>query len=292
MTPFVSIILPSYNYELYLCEAIDSVVLQTHKQWELLIIDDGSKDQSVLLAHQYAHKDDRIRVLQHPDGGNHGLAATMLLGIRQSRYDIVAFLEADDVWEPDSLSQRLTVMRQPGTAMVFNAPRLIVESERDIDYYQGIIAVQSKIIAKRQPPRVEAHELMATNLITGFSCVMASRDLLLGCDFDPPAAPGLDKWLWQQLSLLGTCRFVPQALTGWRLHGQSYISTYRGDDAAESRLWRQKLRLLLAAHARPGFGFWLVRHCPLPYSVVLRAWLKLRTQGIAGIVRSIRKRLS
>ena len=288
----ISIILPSYNYAHYLHEAVESILAHTHEQWELLIIDDGSQDDSVSIAHEYAARDNRIRILQHPDGGNHGLAATLLLGIRQSKYDTVAFLEADDVWASESLSVRLKAMQQPNTALVFNAAWLMVESERDIDYYQGILAVQSQIIAKRRPPQVAAHELMATNLITGFSCVMTPRDLLLNCDFNSPSAPHLDKWLWQQLSLWGVCRFVPQALTGWRLHGRSYISTYKGNAAAEDRLWRQKTHMLLADQSYQGAGLWLARHTPRAHSAAVRTWFKLRTQGLVGVLCAIMKRLA
>lgn len=287
----ISIILPSYNYAHHLREAVDSILAQTHSNWELLIIDDGSQDDSVNIAQEYAAHDPRISVLQHPDGGNHGLAATVLLGLKKSRHPFVAFLESDDIWEPESLALRLPVMLQPGTALTFNAPKLLVESDRALDYYQGIVATQARIIAKRCPPHVKAHELMATNLITGFSCVMASRDLLLDCDFSPPSPPSLDKWLWQQLSLRGTCCFVSEALTIWRLHGQSYIATHNGDTVAEDRRWQQSLQSLLAERSFSGPGLWLARHVPRAHCLAVRVCLKLRAQGLSGVFRAIRKRL-
>jgi glycosyltransferase involved in cell wall biosynthesis len=291
MMQYISIILPSYNYAHHLREAVDSILAQSYAYWELVIVDDGSLDNSFVIAEEYAARDERIRVLRHPDGANHGLAATMLLGLEQARHDTVAFLEADDAWEPESLAVRLEVMQQPGAALVFNAPRLVVEAERDIEYYQDILATLMTVIAKRRPSLFKAHELMAKNLIPSFSCVMAVRDMLLACDFMPPSLPYLDKWLWQQLSLCGACHFTPLALTRWRLHGQSYISTYAGDVSAEERLWRKKVKTLLTERPYEGLGIWLAGHAPALHSVVVRAWLKARSQGVSGLLRAIRKRM-
>jgi len=290
---YISIILPSYNYAHHLREAVDSVCAQTYPHWELLIVDDGSHDDSVSIAENYAIRDARIRVLRHQDGVNHGLAATLLLGIRHAMHDVVAFLEADDAWEPESLAIRLESLQQPDTALVFNVPRLVVESERVIEYYQGIITTLMNVIAKRQPPQVKGHELMATNLIPSFSCVMTVRDLLLACDYLSPSPPGLDKWLWQQLSLYGACRFVPLPLTRWRLHEQSYISTYAGDAAKEKRLWREKTQQLLSGRAAlsQNPGLWATRYFPTLHSLVVRGWLKLRAQGVSAVLRAAWKRL-
>ena len=73
----ISILMASYNYELYIGEAIKSVLNQTWIDFELLVIDDGSKDGSVALARSFAEHDPRVRVLQHPDGKNHGLPETL-----------------------------------------------------------------------------------------------------------------------------------------------------------------------------------------------------------------------
>ena len=66
----VSIITPCYNGEKYISETIESVIAQTYPNWEMIIIDDGSKDNSLKIAMEYAQKDNRISVFQQPNGGS------------------------------------------------------------------------------------------------------------------------------------------------------------------------------------------------------------------------------
>ena len=119
----ISILMASYNYELYIGEAIKSVLNQTWIDFELLVIDDGSKDGSVALARSFAEHDPRVRVLQHPDGKNHGLPETLSLGIVEAGGDWIAFLESDDLWEPECLERRMELARQTRADVVLNAIR-------------------------------------------------------------------------------------------------------------------------------------------------------------------------
>ena len=77
----ISVIIASYNYERYLGAAIQSILDQTFSEFEILVVDDGSKDTSVALARSFAEKDPRVHVLLHPDERNHGLPATLQLGL-------------------------------------------------------------------------------------------------------------------------------------------------------------------------------------------------------------------
>ena len=118
--PLVSIVLIFYNEERFLPEAVESVLAQTFQSWELLLVDDGSKDGSSELAHAYARQDPtRIRYLEHPGHGNMGMSATRNLGINSARGVYLSFLDADDVWLPGKLEQQVALMRaNPRAAMV------------------------------------------------------------------------------------------------------------------------------------------------------------------------------
>lgn len=237
----VSILLPSYNYAHLLDETIGSVLKQTHRAWELLIIDDGSKDRSVEVARGYAQKDARICVLEHPDKANHGLAATLRYGLSSAKHSIVAFLEADDLLMAESLEKRLQMFCLPDTALVFSATEFLIEGKRNTRALDEGCAILDSVVASRKPSRLFAHELMAINLIPTFSCVMANRNFLLSCDFNAPFAPALDKWLWQQMALLGVCRYVNIPLTRWRLHTASYMNTVERSGNCEDRaVWFKK----------------------------------------------------
>ena len=98
--PRISIILPVYNGEKYLAAAIESVIAQTIRDWELLIIDDGSKDNSPAICDDYAAKDTRIRVFHQPNGGVNSARAK---GVDNASGEFFAFLDADDRFMPDAL---------------------------------------------------------------------------------------------------------------------------------------------------------------------------------------------
>lgn len=122
--PTVSVILIFLDEERYLPEAIDSVLAQTCPDWELLLCDDGSTDNSATIARQYAALDERIRCLEHPGRLNRGMSATRNLGLRHARGTYVALLDADDVWLPQKLSEQVALAeRHPSAGMVCGAPQ-------------------------------------------------------------------------------------------------------------------------------------------------------------------------
>lgn len=120
-TKVVSVITIFLNAERFIAEAVNSVLAQTFPHWELLLVDDGSSDGSSAIARDYATRHpDRIRYLQHPDGGNHGMSATRNLGIREARGEFIALLDADDVWLPHKLERHVPLLEShPEAAMVF-----------------------------------------------------------------------------------------------------------------------------------------------------------------------------
>lgn len=107
MEHLVSIIMPAYNAEKYIAGAIRSVLDQTRADWELIVIDDGSTDGTAEVARGFASADDRIKLVSQRNGGQ---SSARNAGIRNSRGDIVAFLDADDLWLREKLELQLAVM--------------------------------------------------------------------------------------------------------------------------------------------------------------------------------------
>jgi glycosyltransferase involved in cell wall biosynthesis len=104
----VSIIVPIYNGEKYLDETVQSVLYQTYKNWELLLIDDGSVDNSSQIARNYSYSyPDKIRYMEHPGHVNRGQFATRIFGASHARENIIALLDQDDVWEVNYLENHL-----------------------------------------------------------------------------------------------------------------------------------------------------------------------------------------
>ncbi len=98
MTPSVSVVIPLYNKEHYIAEAIDSVLAQTVRDFELIIVNDGSKDSGPEIVNNY--DDQRIHLINQK---NQGVSVARNCGISVAKAEIVAFLDADDVWYPDFL---------------------------------------------------------------------------------------------------------------------------------------------------------------------------------------------
>lgn len=133
--PLISVLMPVWNNERNLREAIASVQAQTQRNWELLLIDDGSEDCSLRIALECAEQDpDRIRILRHPGGENRGSSASRNLGLRHARGEFLTFLDADDVWLPHCLATQLSVVQaHPEAAMVFCAAERWCHLDRPFD---------------------------------------------------------------------------------------------------------------------------------------------------------------
>jgi glycosyltransferase involved in cell wall biosynthesis len=102
----ISCIVPVYNGECYLREALDSILAQTYRPLEIIVADDGSTDGTATIAGAYG---DQIRYLCQPNGGT---ASACNLGLRAAKGDFVAFLAADDLWHPEKLTRQMARFRE------------------------------------------------------------------------------------------------------------------------------------------------------------------------------------
>ena len=122
--PLVSCIMIFLNAgESFFVEAIESVFSQTYDNWELLLVDDGSTDASTAIALRYAQQHPKkVRYLEHERHQNLGMSATRNLGVRYSKGDYIAFLDADDVWLPQKLEKQVAILEaQPQAGMVYGS---------------------------------------------------------------------------------------------------------------------------------------------------------------------------
>lgn len=122
----VSVVMPFLDAERFIVEAIRSVLAQSYPSWELLLVDDGSTDGSAAIAREHARRHpDRIRCLEHEGRRNRGAGASRNLGIRAARGDLLALLDADDVWLPNKLEEQVALLdAHPEAGMLYGSTLL------------------------------------------------------------------------------------------------------------------------------------------------------------------------
>lgn len=127
--PQVSIITPCYNASRFISQTIDSVLTQTFTDWEMIIVDDGSKDDSSDIVEKYVKKDSRIRLIRQPNGGS---ANARNHGIREATGRYIALLDADDLWLPQFLEKQIEFMKEKNAICVYSSYKRIDENSNEI----------------------------------------------------------------------------------------------------------------------------------------------------------------
>ena len=113
--PLVSVAIPVYNVRRYLQQCMESLIAQTYKNLEIIIVDDGSTDGSGRICDQYAEKDDRVRVIHSPNGG---IASARNLGLENAKGQFISFIDSDDWIEPHAVETLVRTAQLTGSAII------------------------------------------------------------------------------------------------------------------------------------------------------------------------------
>lgn len=135
MSPVVSVIMPAYNISQYIAASINSVLDQTFDEWELIIINDGSTDNTEDIARSFASRDQRI--VYHKQS-NKGVAASRNEGLRLAKGELIAFLDADDLWHPMFLEEMVAKQKSASAECVFSQNDWLLMDGRRIRYSVSI----------------------------------------------------------------------------------------------------------------------------------------------------------
>lgn len=157
----ISIIMPAFNCEKYIEDSINSVLNQTYRKWELIVIDDGSSDNTVRIVEMIANKDNRIKFLKNNQ--NRGVSATRNRAISLAIGEWIAFLDSDDIWESAKLDKQMTHAQKLNAEFLFTGSAYINDFG---EYYQGIFEV---------PERVDYRKLRTHNVISCSSVLIKKR---------------------------------------------------------------------------------------------------------------------
>jgi teichuronic acid biosynthesis glycosyltransferase TuaG len=178
----VSIIMPTYNAGRFISESIESVIEQTYENWELLICDDGSIDNSVNIARRYSYLDERIKTLSNSYNKGASGARNTCLDAATGRY--IAFLDADDLWFPNKLKLQIIFMKLNNYSFVFSYHEIMSE--------HGLFIHECKA-----PSSVNAMKMRTSNFISCLTVVYDSN--VIGKVFQPEIRRRNDFALWLKI---------------------------------------------------------------------------------------------
>ncbi len=210
----MSVIVPSYNMARYLPKSVPSALAQTYTNLEVVIVDDGSSDDTAQVVRQW-DKDPRVRLHRQPNGG---LSHARNQGIAHSKGPFIALLDADDIWMPQKLALQMALFKdRPQVGVVFsNYERMNDNEERmpmgPTTMYRGKVSGR----------------LLVENFVPASSAVVR-RECFERCGgFEVELKTGEDYEMWLRLSAHTEFDFVPEPLMRYRIWGGQMSRDYRG----------------------------------------------------------------
>lgn len=207
MEPQVSVIMPNFNGDRFLGASIQSVLNQSYQAWELLVIDDGSKDRSLEIVKEFSTRDSRVKLLRtkFPKVAM-GPAAARNTGINEAKGRYIAFLDSDDLWLPNKLETQIAFMKSEGAPFSFA-------------WYEVIDEAGEKVGDKRPKVMKVTYRQLLKDCVIGCLTAMYDSELLGKQMINMhPRDRFADYSLWLKiLKITPYAHCVPQTLAQYRL---------------------------------------------------------------------------
>ncbi|WP_153133165.1 glycosyltransferase family 2 protein [Dechloromonas hortensis] len=241
-TPAVSVVLPVYNGEAYLREAVESILAQTFGDFELIVINDGSKDGSGEILRELAARDPRVVLVERP---NAGLVTTLNEGVARARAEFIARMDADDVARPERFGlQYARLVAEPQLGVLGSSIQII-------DKVGGFIRQGDYPVTPAETLRFLEHGCPVAH-----PAVMMRRDAVLKAGgYRKVFSHCEDYDLWLRISELGYCiANLPQPLLNYRMHGANVSAVHREAQELGSIVARLAHRARKAGLPDPTYG--------------------------------------
>jgi glycosyltransferase involved in cell wall biosynthesis len=233
----ISVVIPAYNASRYLRETLDSVLQQTLPADEILVIDDGSTDDTAAIAESYAPQ---VRVIRRPNARQ---AATRNFGVQEATGEWIAFVDADDIWECDKLRRQMDELAQHPEADLCYTARVELIQEGDTARIGRILTV---------PPPARIREALYRNTTFLPSAVVIRRSTFLAAGGFDTHYKYVEDWdLWLRLLRAGMeFAYCPEPLVRYRLHPQSVSHNAMPALEEVKAIYRNQVLPLLPASTR------------------------------------------
>ncbi|WP_103588448.1 glycosyltransferase family 2 protein [Campylobacter concisus] len=204
----VTIIMPSYDSEKFIIESIESVLAQTYSNWELIIVDDCSPDDSNKIITKYVDSDGRIKLIKLQKNSGPAVARNTAIEAASGRY--IAFLDSDDVWLPNKLETQINFMHNNDLAFTYSSYRLVGEDNEHL----GVFITKDKI---------SYFDMLKTCSV---GCLTAIYDTKkIGKQYMPLILKRQDYGLWLKiLKLIGETKGISEPLATYRIRKNSVSS--------------------------------------------------------------------
>ncbi|GEM_PF-841607 len=230
--PRVSVVMPAYNAGRYIREAIESILAQDFTDLELIVVDDGSSDDTASIVRAAGDIDPRVRLIRQPNSGKPAIARNR--GIRESRGDVICFLDADDVWKPGKLTTCLGILtRSPDLDLVFHDVEYMSEDGTftsrhnlsSLDFDKQVLCFSEALdeVTFLCNEKV-LFFFMCTKVTTIFpsaAVIQRARLFQEATFFAEDVVAGEDADLWFRIVRTGGVAYVNRALSGYRIHPSS-----------------------------------------------------------------------
>jgi glycosyltransferase involved in cell wall biosynthesis len=285
--PLVSVVVPFLDPGLFLGQAVESVRSQTLRDWELLLVDDGSTDESVAAARGYADVDPRIRYLEHDGHQNRGISASRNLGIRHAAGRYVALLDGDDLILPEKLAHQVAILdRHPEVGMVYGKSLYWSgwtgkPEDGASDWVQPHWIEGDVVVA---PPRLVGLFITGGAAVPSPCSVMARRSVILELGGFEDDFPGMyeDQVFYSKMCMTHPVYVSNACLDLHRLHAES-ICAVQERAGANSRARRRFLRWLVGELQRRG-----IQDPDVWQAVRREIWLARKRPGSSRLERRLR----
>ncbi len=224
--PCVTFVVASYNYEKYLPQTLESLVEQWEEKepFEILIVDDGSSDNSLTIANDFSYKYPFIRVVTHNNHRNLGLIATLKLAVNEISSGWIAFLESDDLSKTGAVREIINTIKEGTAGLFFFDIEPLTEKSDSLAWFNSYVPRVRNLMLSRGANKFGINlgcDILWENLIPTFSCAVVKASLLKQCSFDCPVNGWIDWFIWIQVTQKTKVRFIDKKLVQWRLHTDS-----------------------------------------------------------------------
>jgi glycosyltransferase involved in cell wall biosynthesis len=214
--PLVSVVIPAHNAEPWIAETLESILAQTFQDFEVIVIDDGSTDDTAAIVARFA----RVQCIHKQNGG---AAFARNVGIRAAQSKYIAFVDSDDLWSPDKLSLQTALLKQTGLVWAYSDAYAFEDATR------RVLFAFSKV--RRQYTGNVLQQLFLSNFIP-MPTVVVRRTVLeeAGCfDEGRRVQPAEDWDLWLRIAARYQVGAVNRPLAWYRVHRDSIIQSMKPD---------------------------------------------------------------